>query len=184
MSNIAIRLGEYMVSLGYTANYFARHIGIDQANLSKMLKERQKITDKTLNKVRESCPDLNMAWLLTGEGEMLKTDSSKHSIHTIHQQNNDNANGVIQVSDNINNNNKDEMPIDNSNSNEVFLRKVIDRLMDTQERICMELKDIRMALEQQSAKLRELEASLGRDKAHAYHQQHQDTEQEEMKGVG
>ena len=181
MKPIGERLSLYAKKKGYRS---IRQFEIDAGLPNGFVGRSLSLTQPRQLQIQESCPDLNMAWLLTGEGEMLKTDSSKHSIHTIHQQNNDNANGVIQVSDNINNNNKDEMPIDNSNSNEVFLRKVIDRLMDTQERICMELKDIRMALEQQSAKLRELEASLGRDKAHAYHQQHQDTEQEEMKGVG
>lgn len=71
MCNIANNIGTYLKMKGFSVNYFAQHIGIDQANLSKMIKGKQRISDKTLKKIEQACPDLNMTWLLTGEGDMI-----------------------------------------------------------------------------------------------------------------
>lgn len=72
MYDITKNLDTYMNYIGITANGFAKYIGVDQANFSKMLRGKQKITDKTLGKIQAAFPDLNMAWLLTGEGDMLR----------------------------------------------------------------------------------------------------------------
>lgn len=77
MCNIANNIGTYLKTKGFSVNYFAQHIGIDQANLSKMIKGKQRISDKTLKKIEQACPDLNMSWLLTGEGDMLRPQQER-----------------------------------------------------------------------------------------------------------
>lgn len=76
---IANRLSDYIEYDAITTpSSFAIKAGIDPANFSKMLADKQKITAKTLKKISEA-HGLSMDWLLTGEGEM-HTEKTKPEI--------------------------------------------------------------------------------------------------------
>ena len=79
MYDIANNINVFIKSIRLTANAFAKNIGIDQANMSKMLRGKQKISDKTVDKICAAYPELSRNWLLTGEGEMLNPTPSTTS---------------------------------------------------------------------------------------------------------
>ncbi len=56
---------------GLTANALSTKCGIGSSNFKRMLSGDLSITDKTLHKIHESFPDINIEWLKTGKGEML-----------------------------------------------------------------------------------------------------------------
>jgi len=65
------RLEQYWKYKGFdSGNAFAKHLGIHPDHVGPRLDKKQSI--RTLEKrLRELCPDLNLIWFLTGEGEML-----------------------------------------------------------------------------------------------------------------
>ena len=69
MQHISERLQQVIDSLGISCNSLAISAGIDPANLRKMLKGEQKITEKTIKKIASI--GVSYEWLLTGEGPML-----------------------------------------------------------------------------------------------------------------
>ena len=81
---------ERLQVFGYSMNAFANSVGIQPSNLSKMLDGKQKITRRTMEKIKARFPDLNFDWLLTGEGEMLREDAPR----PIAQQNNHHSPGA------------------------------------------------------------------------------------------
>lgn len=65
------RLNLVMEYLGLTKNNMALSCGIGPSNLNKMLTGEQTITDKTLHKISETYPQINVDWLKNGAGDML-----------------------------------------------------------------------------------------------------------------
>ena len=118
MCNIANNIGTYLKVKGFSVNYFAQHIGIDQANLSKMIKGKQRISDKTLKKIEQACPDLNMTWLLTGEGDMLRPQQERQvklpADAANVQQRNYNSPGATMFANNVHNTYNKSKPVRSS----------------------------------------------------------------------
>jgi len=57
-----------------TKKEFAERIGFDKTNLSSAFGGSEKyLTDNLFNKIADAFPQFDRVWLLTGEGEMLKT---------------------------------------------------------------------------------------------------------------
>lgn len=65
------RVKEVMAKMCIAPSVFAKRSLIDPSNFNKMLDGQQKITNKTLKKISDY-NHVNLDWLLTGEGEMLK----------------------------------------------------------------------------------------------------------------
>lgn len=72
MLEITERLSSLVFMFGNSVNAFAKNIGVDTANLNKMVKGQQSITKKTVQKIISAYPQVSEEWLLTGEGQMLK----------------------------------------------------------------------------------------------------------------
>lgn len=102
MSDIANRLANYIGNSGYTINSFAKYVGIDQANLSKMAKGKLTITPKTINKISSVCSELDTHWLLTGEGSMIKQPTTTISGNNIVGNNNNVSNSINGNNNQIN----------------------------------------------------------------------------------
>ncbi len=74
-NKIATRLKTYLSDNQISPRAMAIKCGIDPSNFQKMLKGDQTISEKSINKISSSC-DINVEWLLTGEGEMLKENNT------------------------------------------------------------------------------------------------------------
>lgn len=60
---------------GENNRLFAQATGIDEATLSKICNGTRSIGNKLIDKIIKGCPNVNPAWLLTGEGGMLMDGS-------------------------------------------------------------------------------------------------------------
>ncbi len=82
------RIKEYIDHKGLTIAAFERNVGMSNASFAKSLKCGKGIGSDKLENILIKYPDLSAAWLLTGEGSMLKerlTTPSEEIIQTIHQ---------------------------------------------------------------------------------------------------
>lgn len=61
----------------------ARLIGIDKAELSKMMAGKRNVSQRCINGLLTTFPEINEEWLRTGEGEMLKNTSANAESHSI-----------------------------------------------------------------------------------------------------
>ena len=75
---------ERLQVFGYSMNAFANSVGIEPSNLSKMLDGKQKITRRTMEKIKARFPELNFDWILWETGNMLNEDAPR----LMSQQNN------------------------------------------------------------------------------------------------
>ena len=55
---------------------FVEKIGSDKATVSQIKNGKLPITNSILDKIKNAFPNVSVDWLLTGEGEMLKSDNS------------------------------------------------------------------------------------------------------------
>lgn len=67
--NVKGRLSAYLKSKGINNSEFGRLIGVSNAYISSI---RKSIQPDKVEKIANTFPDLNMKWLLTGEGNMLE----------------------------------------------------------------------------------------------------------------
>lgn len=68
------RLIEYLDFKGISKSNFGRAIGVSSAYVTSI---RKSIDDEKVLRISEKYPDLNINWLLYGEGEMLKTSTEQ-----------------------------------------------------------------------------------------------------------
>lgn len=71
------RIKEYIDKKGITIAAFERSIGMSNASFGKSLKGGKAIGTDKLENILSIYPDINPSWLLTGEGNMLRTESEK-----------------------------------------------------------------------------------------------------------
>lgn len=66
------RLVEYFKTKGLKTHFsIERKVGFGSGYINKQKQREGEISQKSLELVVKSCPDLNIKWLLTGDGEML-----------------------------------------------------------------------------------------------------------------
>ena len=59
---------------------FAREVGIDKADLSRILSGNKAITQRNVGKILARFPQINEKWLMIGEGEMLKNTAYSQNV--------------------------------------------------------------------------------------------------------
>lgn len=69
------RFLQYIKYKGITENKATRACGLAQGLLNQAKTGKSDLGDKSINKISNIYQDLNIHWLLTGEGEMLKDDT-------------------------------------------------------------------------------------------------------------
>ncbi|MBR1809535.1 MAG: hypothetical protein IJ776_09150 [Paludibacteraceae bacterium] len=69
------RLLQFLQHLGIGQNRFSKQAGISSGNIAHW--RNGVIPPKSLEKIRMAYPELNVNWLLTGEGEMIKNNDSR-----------------------------------------------------------------------------------------------------------
>lgn len=79
-SPVLDRLVQFMNSTGLSSSQFADTTGIPRPSLSQMLHGRNKsVNNQVLAKLNAAFPNLNILWLLFGQGEMLLNPNIKIS---------------------------------------------------------------------------------------------------------
>ena len=73
MNTVKERLKAYLSSIDISQAEFGRRIGVSGAFVTSM---RKSIQPDKLEKIKDEFPNLNIDWLLTGEGEMAPNSSS------------------------------------------------------------------------------------------------------------
>jgi hypothetical protein len=71
------RLAEYLKYKGISLNAFDRNIGASNGYTGKQIKNNASIGSDVIENISRKYTDLNLLWLLTGEGEMLRGDGAK-----------------------------------------------------------------------------------------------------------
>lgn len=66
----SIRLKKLIKELNLNQTVFAKSIGIAQPNINRMVSGENKISWEALNGIAEKYAQVNLDWLLTGNGEM------------------------------------------------------------------------------------------------------------------
>lgn len=74
MNTIKERLAEYLKYKRVNKSEFGRMVGVSNAYVSSI---RKSIQPDKLERIGSAFPDLNVSWLLTGDGEMLKGAGSQ-----------------------------------------------------------------------------------------------------------
>lgn len=74
------RLVEYVSSKGLSKSEFGRRIGVSSAFISSM---RRSLQPDKVESIALNFPDLNITWLLTGEGSMLNEENALVTIPSI-----------------------------------------------------------------------------------------------------
>ena len=64
------RIRQLMVSMGMTQKTFAAELCIAEATLSGIFNGRTRPTNLTVNAIHERFPEVNMMWMMFGEGDM------------------------------------------------------------------------------------------------------------------
>ena len=76
--NFSTRLKLFMDSIGVPSSQFADLCEIPRPSFSQLLSGRnQKVSDVLVKKIHSAYPDLNIMWLMFGEGDMLANAGSK-----------------------------------------------------------------------------------------------------------
>jgi predicted transcriptional regulator len=66
----SIRLKKLIKTLGLNQTLFAQSLGMTQPNISRMVSGDGKISLEVLNRITDIYKNVNLHWLLTGEGTM------------------------------------------------------------------------------------------------------------------
>ena len=80
------RIKKLMESQNMNQQSFASYIGISTASLSSILQERTRPTLKTVEAICGKFPNVNLAWLISGEGEMYSTENNPSPVSYDPQQ--------------------------------------------------------------------------------------------------
>lgn len=68
------RFDVYMSYKKLNDNKVTKHLSLSNGVLGKSRKEGRDLSDKVIEKIEKYYPDLNIDWLVTGDGEMIRAD--------------------------------------------------------------------------------------------------------------
>lgn len=83
------RLKEYIDYRGISVAAFERSIGMANASFGKSLKNKGAIGTDKLEKILSTYPEISPVWLMTGEGDMLKTKRTPENLQAQESTNSD-----------------------------------------------------------------------------------------------
>jgi transcriptional regulator with XRE-family HTH domain len=75
--NVTVRLSTYLKAKEITQSEFASWLDVTRQNIGNMLHGRSKLQINHLAVIRQKCPDLDILWLLFGEGSMYRTNHER-----------------------------------------------------------------------------------------------------------
>lgn len=145
------RIKEYIDYKGLSVAAFERSIGMANASFGKSLKNKGAIGTDKLEKILSTYPDLSPTWVMSGEGEMLKTK------RTLSLQNT-----KTEVSEDKNNNNK---PIEQTNIAEI-VDKFLSIIKEKDEKILSQsdrITELTAEVSQMKEQIFQLEREKGKN---------------------
>ena len=80
------RIIDLLLSQNVSVNLFAKSSGLKQTTLSDQINGESKISAITLTALLEYFPNLSAEWLLRGEGEMLKAETTPLQLAEVTQE--------------------------------------------------------------------------------------------------
>ncbi len=79
------RIAMYLQFKAITPHSFERKIHLSNGYFSKQTKNLGSVGSDILVKIHESYPELNMLWVLTGEGQMIVEDFGENQISKVNE---------------------------------------------------------------------------------------------------
>jgi transcriptional regulator with XRE-family HTH domain len=76
-TNTIERIFYFAKSKGISINKLSLEIGVSNSYFNKMFKKKASVGSTIIEKILRKYPDLNAEWLLTGRGDVLKTEGIK-----------------------------------------------------------------------------------------------------------
>lgn len=82
-SNIKLRVCKLAHYFSNSVREFERNVGLTRGSLGN-LKPNQSISSEILSQITDKFPEINLYWLISGEGEMLRQENEKelHYVNT------------------------------------------------------------------------------------------------------
>ena len=77
VNSIKDRIKQLITTKGLTSARFADMIGVQRSGISHILSGRNKPSLDLLNKMLFTFPDISADWLITGQGDMLRSETKK-----------------------------------------------------------------------------------------------------------
>lgn len=77
VNSIKDRIRQLITAKGLTSARFADMIGVQRSGISHILSGRNKPGLELLNKMLLTFPDVSADWLITGQGDMLRSETKK-----------------------------------------------------------------------------------------------------------
>jgi transcriptional regulator with XRE-family HTH domain len=72
-----LRLKRLIKTLNHNQSTFAQTLGMTQPNISRLINGEHKISAEVLNRIITAHKNVNVHWLITGEGEMFVQPASE-----------------------------------------------------------------------------------------------------------
>ena len=79
------RIAMYLQFRAITPHSFERKIHLSNGYFSKQIKNLGSVGSDILVKIHDSYPELNMLWVLTGEGDMIIEDIESHQVLKVNE---------------------------------------------------------------------------------------------------
>ena len=76
MTKTIHRISKILVSLGISARQFDKSIGTANGYFLRMQKNNSSVDSDVLERIAKIYPQINLTWLITGDGPMFKEDST------------------------------------------------------------------------------------------------------------
>lgn len=89
------RLKQIIDYYNITTNNFSQKIGVSEGAIRKAMTQNTTLRSDTLDKISQNFADINIDWLVTGRGEMLRKDST-----TITANSDENVSRLITILEN------------------------------------------------------------------------------------
>lgn len=78
MNDIVSRIKFFLAQMGIANSLFADVCGIPRPSLSQLLNGRnKKVSNEVIDKIHAAYPEINMMWLMFGDGEMLVPNANR-----------------------------------------------------------------------------------------------------------
>lgn len=76
------RLKQIIDYYNITTNNFSQKIGVSEGAIRKAMTQNTTLRSDTLDKISQNFADINIDWLVTGRGEMLRNDQPQTTTHS------------------------------------------------------------------------------------------------------